>query len=385
MREPAAARTTSLTFASLASPLSRNTSQAVIDRLQQRAKNLACRLEILASPQSEAARSHSTFVAASRAEVDFLLSVVAEGRARFVVFEAADLLSAGVPDGMIACVPDRAAPFDAFLNRGGRIMDEMDPGSRIGVLSLRVRAQLQALWPDLRFELLRGGVDSAMETHLRRSEIDGLVLPSSVTEHLGIQGIVAEIFAPEFVLPGPGQGTLVVVAREDDREARETLAPLHSEDSALELAAEAAFHRLMLPDQDLPVGALARVGAEGIAILGGTGAGRQRISVSGTVDEAEAVGEGLAQQLLSHSESLVDLLEGDFPEGLPEEDEDAALLGKLDPDADGEAAEAPGEAGGLDDLDDLDDLRRFEDLAGLGDDDDLQLDDEDPDGYDDER
>ena len=330
------------------------------------AANVACQLELLASPQQEAQRARETFVAASRRRD----RVPAQGAGRRQGPPArprGDRHAGGrrCPARMIVCVPDRAAPFDAFLNRSGRIMDEMEPGSRVGVLSQRVRAQMQALWPDLRFEILRGGVDRAMETHLRRSEIDGLVLPASVTEHLGIQGIVAEIFAPEFVLPGPGQGTLVVLARDDDDEARELLAPLHSEDSALELAAETAFHRRMLPDQDLPVGALARVGSDGIAILGGTGAGRHRISVSGTVDEAEAVGDGLAQQLLSHCDTFVDLLEGDFPEGLPEEpDEDATLLGGLAT----EEVDEPFD----ENLEDLEELRGFEDLAGLIEDEDCR-------------
>ncbi len=379
MREPQAAPSTSLTFASLASPLARGQAQSIIDRLQQRSPRLACRLDLLESPQAEAQRARETFVAASRAEIKFLLAALREKRTRLVVLEASDLLALPETDAVIACVPDRGAPFDAFLNRGGFIMDEMEAGRRIGVLSHRVRAQLQSLWPDLRFEILRGGVDRAMETHLRRSEIDGLVLPSSVTEHLGIQGIVAEIFAPEFVLPGPGQGTLVVMARPDDDEARELLAPLHSEDSALELAAETAFHRRMLPDQDLPVGALARVSPEGIAILGGTGAGKRRISVSGTLEEASLVGDGLAQQILSHSDTFTDLLEGDFPDGLPEEkDEDATLLGQMADEDDEEA----GLDADLDEFEDLEDLRRFEDLAGLGDDDDDgPVEDEDPDGY----
>lgn len=377
MREPQTSPSTSLTFAALASPLARNQAQAIIDRLQLRAPKMTCSLDLLESPQPEAQRAKETFVAASRAEIKFLLAALREKRTRLIVLEASDLLALPETDAVIACVPDRGAPFDAFLNRGGFIMDEMEAGRRVGVLSHRVRAQLQSLWPDLRFEILRGGVDSAMETHLRRSEIDGLVLPSSVTEHLGIQGIVAEIFAPEFVLPGPGQGTLVVLARPDDEEARELLAPLHSEDSALELAAETAFHRRMLPDQDLPVGALARVSSDGIAILGGTGAGKHRFSVSGSLQEAGLVGDGLAQQILCHSDTFTDLLEGDFPDGLPEEkDEDATLLGNIKDEDDEEAGADPD----LDAFEDLEDLRRFEDLAGLSDGDPAGEDD-DPDTY----
>jgi len=376
VREPAEPREDRLSFATLNSPLARNQAQAVIDRLQQRARGLACELDLLESPQPEAERARETFVALSRAEVAFLVQALNEGRTRLLVLEAADLLGAGLTEANVVCVPDRAAPFDAFLNRGGLIMDEMAAGARIGVLSQRVRAQLAALWPDLRFRVLHGGVDRAMETHLRRSEIDGLVLPASATEHLGIQGIVAEIFAPEFVLPGPGQGTLVVLARDDDEAARVLLAPLHSEDSAVELAAEAAFHRRMLPDQDLPVAALASVDADGLAIMGATGAGRQRISVSGTPAEAEAVGDGLAMQILGRSDTFADLLEADYQEGhAGQADEDAALLDEI--------AADEGEAAYDHELDDLDDLRGFEDLAGFGDDD--ESDEPDPEGYDDER
>jgi len=220
---------------------------------------------------------------------------------------------------------------------------------------------MRSLWPDISFRILRGGVDRAMETHLRRSEIDGLVLPSAVTEHLGIQGIVAEIFAPEFILPGPGQGILVIIGRSADQEARELLAPLHSKDTAIELETEQAFCRRMISDQDLPVGALARVNGGEVEITGTTGPGTNRIVVNGETHEAEAVGSGLAQQILSRGESFADLLEADFPDGLPDEnDEDVAIL------------EGPAESSGdenwtdLDeDLDELENLKRLEDLAGI--------------------
>jgi len=314
-----------LSFGSLASPLARNQTQAIVDALQTASPRITCQLNFLASPVADHDKSDEPFLAASRAEVEFLERMVIEEQSRLIVLEAADMVLP-LPTGLeVLCVPDRGNPFDTFLNRHGRIMDEMENGSIIGVLSTRLRAQLSALWPNLTFEILRGGVDRAMETHLRRTEIDGLVLPSAVTEHLGVQGIAAEIFSPEFVLPGPGQGLLAVVGSSQDLEARELLACLHSDASAVELLTEQAFCSRMISDQDLPVGALARVKGGEVVITGTTGKGNNRISVNGPIAQAEAVGLGLASQILGCADTFADLLEADFPEGLPDDEEDPAV------------------------------------------------------------
>lgn len=373
-----------LSFGSLASPLARNQTQNIIDRLQAAQPRLTCQLNILPSPVADADKKGEPFLATSRREIEFLEQMIRGEQARLVVLEAADMVLP-LPAGMaVLCVPDRSNPFDAFLNRHGRIMDEMEPGSRIGVLSMRSRVQMSSLWPDLKFEILRGGVDLAMETHMRRNEIDGLVLPAAVTEYLGIQGIVAEIFSPDFILPGPGQGILVVLGRENDQEARDLLDGLHSEASAVELDTEQAFCSRMISDQDLPLGALARVKGSEVVIVGATGSGLNRISVNGPVQEAQAVGAGLATQILACSDSFADLLEADFPDGLPEEDEEGDLLDDFEtrteetddePAAigphDREDPDDPDESEVLQDLNDLDDLdekerlRSLEDLAGL--------------------
>ena len=339
-----------LSFGSLSSPLARNQAQRVIDGIQERMPRLTCQLSLLPSPVGDEDKQVEPFVTASRGEVEFLERMVLEQQVRLVVLEASDMVLPLPDDLAVICVPDRGTPYDAYLNRQGLILDEMEPGSRVGVLSLRSRAQMQALWPDLQFRILRGGVERAMEIHMRRAEIDGLVLPASVTELLGIQGIVAEIFSPEFILPGPGQGIQVIVGHAGDHAARELLADLHSPATAAELTAEHAFCRRMVSDQDLPVGALARVTGGIIAITGTTGRGTSRITVDGGIDQAEAVGYGLASQILSSAESFADLLEADFPDGLPEDDA---------PDSGDSRAAA------LDDLDELERLAHLEELAGV--------------------
>ncbi|MCP4574433.1 MAG: hypothetical protein GY838_18950 [bacterium] len=349
-----------LSFGALSSTLTRNQAQAVIDRIQENLPRITCQLNLLPSPVRDEDKSSEPFLAVCRAEVEHLEAAIRNEQVRVVVLEASDMVVPLPEDLAVICVPDRTTPFDAFLNRKSLIMDEMEAGGRIGVLSMRSRSQMQALWPDLDFTILRGGVERAMEIHMRKAEIDGLVMPASVTEHLGIQGIVAEIFSPDFILPGPGQGIQVIVGRAMDHEAREMLAELHSSDTAAELAAEHALCRRMVSDQDLPVGALAQVEGRGISIIGATGAGGNRITVTGTVEEAEKVGDGLATQILSTVATFADLLEADFPDGLPDEDteeldEIKILSGEDEPD----------EPKDLDDLDDLDQLRDLEQMAGI--------------------
>ncbi len=313
-----------LSFGSLSSSLVRSQTQSFIDLVHREIPRLNCQLTVLPSPQNEEDYENEVFTAVSAAEVQFLANLITSNQVHAVVMEVADL-PLTPPEGLdILCAPPRFTPFDAYLNRQGHIMDEMDPGSRVGVLSNRSKSQMKHLWPDINFQIMHGGVDKAMETHMRHSEIDGLVLPAAATEHLGIQGIVAEIYEPGFILPGPGQGSLVVMGRTNDEQTRKDLAPLHCPATLVEIQAEMAFRRHMISDQDLPVGVLARVTGNEVVIEGSTGACINRTMVNGPLNQYDEIGAGLAMQLMSSGEALADLLEAEFPDGLPPEDEEFA-------------------------------------------------------------
>ena len=356
-------KTRVLRFGSLTSPLARSQSQAFIDSVHEEIPGLSSQLTLLPDEVDGEDTQNEVFTATSQSQVRRLAGMLTSGQIDAVVLEAADLPLVPPEGTDILCSPPRVTPFDAYLNRQGQIMDEMEPGSRVGIMSARARAQMQHLWPDINFQLMHGGIDRAMETHLRHSEIDGLVLPAAATEHLGIQGIVAEIYAPDFILPGSGQGTLVVLGRAGDQESREALRPLHCPATEVEITAEMAFRRRMISDMDIPVGVLAQVQGDEVIITGSTGACINRVSVNGPVAQAEEVGLGLAQQILSSGEALVDLLEADFPDGLPPEDEE--ILDSAEDDLDLE-----------EDLD-LEDDPLDAEIAALDEDDDFS----DPDEY----
>jgi hydroxymethylbilane synthase len=312
-----------LSFGTLGSSLAKSQTQAVISRLQEIHPRLTCQMTIVPSPLDNSQRGGEAYLAATAAEVEFLEEQLLAGEFRYVVQRAQDLVLPLRKEVAYAAVPPRDTPFDAFLNRQGLIADEMPEHAVIGVLNIRTKAQMQHLWPRLTFQIVPGGLDGALESFLRRCDLDGLVLPAAAAEHLGIQGIVTEIFYPELMLPSSGQGILVVLNREDDQEGRDLLKDLHSEVTFREMEAEHSFMQRFTSDQDLPIGVLAQVDRKKICVTGCIcslhGMANQETAEGDTANAAQ-IGTDLAERLLLSGESFIDLLEADFPDGLPEEE-----------------------------------------------------------------
>jgi hydroxymethylbilane synthase len=332
-----------ISFGCLDNLLAKRQTQTIISQLQARHRRLACQLTVVPSPVADVAKRNEPFLAAAAVEVQFLEEQLLADDFRLVVVRAADLVLP-LRDGVgYAAVPPRDNPFDAFLNRQGLITEEMPEGSSVGVLNMGSRVQMRALFPDLDFRIITGGLDRALEMLLRRNEVDGLVLPASAAEHLGIQGIVSEIFYPELLLPSSGQGILVILGRKDDHEIRELLSDLHSPATFDEMTAEHAFMQRLASDQDLPISVLARVDHDTITVTGSIGsphgAAVNRVVVSGPRSDAARLGAAAVEKLLLDERAVIDLLEADFPEGLPGRDADDLAVSDLDDEIRAELAE----------------------------------------------
>ena len=137
-----------------------------------------------------------------------------DGDIELAVHSAKDL-PGDLPDGLeIAGVPEREDPRDAFVGPAGSL-DEVPEGARIGTSSLRRRAQLLALRPDLEIAELRGNVDTRLGK-LASEGLDGLVLAAAGLNRLGRGAEIAFRFDPSELTPAPGQGALAIESRLDD-------------------------------------------------------------------------------------------------------------------------------------------------------------------------
>lgn len=178
---------------------------------------------------------------------------VLDGRADIAVHSAKDL-PAVTPDGLVlAAIPERADPRDALV---GAPLDQIPAGGRIGTSSVRRRAQIANLRPDLLFGLLRGNI----ETRLRKQADEGfnaVVVALAALERLELTDFVAEVLAPSIVLPQVAQGALAVECRAGARAVEQRLAAIDNAAAHREVAAERAFLAELGGGCDLPCGALA--------------------------------------------------------------------------------------------------------------------------------
>lgn len=189
-------------------------------------------------------------------------AAVLEGRAELAVHSAKDLPPRPAAGLRLAAVPPRADPRDALV---GSALAGLPAGGRVATGSVRRRAQLAWLRPDLTFVGLRGNIGTRIE-RVRADgadHVDAAVVAVAALERLGLMERAAEVMPVSQLLPQVGQGALAVECSEDRADVQALLAAIEDPASRREVDAERAFLDTLGGGCDLPVGALARAAADG--------------------------------------------------------------------------------------------------------------------------
>jgi hydroxymethylbilane synthase len=205
-----------------------------------------------------------------------------------------------LPDGLaIVGVPDRADPRDALC--GARSLDELAEGAVVGTASLRRRSTLLALRPDLDVRDLRGNVDTRLR-RLADAEFDAIVLAQAGLERLG-RGVEGAPMDAERFVPAPGQGCLVLEAREDDVGVADAAATLTDRDALTCLTAERALVQALEASCHTPIGAHAVTSAGGLRLIAFVGLpdGSRwiRDELDGDAGDPAALGAAVGKRLLA--------------------------------------------------------------------------------------
>lgn len=188
--------------------------------------------------------------------------------------------------------PSRADPRDALC--GARSLGELPSGARVGTASLRRRAQLLALRPDLDVAELRGNVDTRLR-RLAEGEFAAIVLAAAGLQRLGR----ADAGAPlDELVPAAGQGVLALQVRAGERAGGFE----GDEDATRALACERALVRALDAGCDTPMGAHAEAlpgGALRLRAFVGRPDGGAWLRDELVGSEPEALGREVGRRLLA--------------------------------------------------------------------------------------
>jgi hydroxymethylbilane synthase len=223
-------------------------------------------------------------------------AAVLDGRADLAVHSAKDLPSA-TPHGLvIGAVPERADVRDALV---GARLDALGAGAVIATGSLRRRAQLAHVRPDLVFEGVRGNMASRVAA-ADRDGVDAVVVAAAALDRLGWADRIAERLDIDLIVPQVGQAALAVECRADDDEVRYTLERIEHGPSRRTVDAERGFLAELGGDCSLPAAAHATLAGDSVRVTGLVASPDGKVVVRHAVSGPAAAGAALGRSVARH-------------------------------------------------------------------------------------
>ena len=190
-----------------------------------------------------------------------------DGSIDLAVHSMKDVPTVGHEDLAVSAILPRADVRDAFISVKHKSIMDLPKGALIGSASLRRRAQLSVLRPDLTFCLLRGNVGTRLNK-LEAGVCDATMLACAGLRRLKQDDRITEAVETDVMLPAPAQGAIGIEIRRDRKDLQTIIAPLNDRSAELEITAERAFLRALDGNCRTPIAALARLNGETLALRG---------------------------------------------------------------------------------------------------------------------
>jgi hydroxymethylbilane synthase len=212
-------------------------------------------------------------------------------------------LQTQIPAGLkLAAVTKRHDVEDVLIARKkGITINTLPENATVATGSLRRRAQLQHLRPDIKVVDLRGNVPSRIKKFLE-SDWDAIILARAGVERLGLKKFISSYISIEEILPAVGQGALGIEIHQENSFADELVKSIHHQDTFIAVNAERALLRTLEGGCQVPIGAFAEVKPNGLyldAMVGSLdGSVTFRKKVRGSKDKPDLLGKSLAKDLL---------------------------------------------------------------------------------------
>jgi len=235
-----------------------------------------------------------------------------------------------LPEGCeIGAIMEREDPVDSLVVKHGlpyKSLEELPDGSVVGTSSVRRVAQLRKSFPKLQFMDVRGNLNTRLaKLDSPTGSYTALILAKAGMIRLGMgHRLTADLKAPTLFY-AVGQGALCVEIRTGDTEVQELCKALTHWQTDWKCRAERAMLRMLEGGCSVPVGAVTEI--EPLDTSAGSGPTKSKLTLTGTVtaitgaphveltleeevssvEEAEAVGQKMAKQLMeSGAKAILD-------------------------------------------------------------------------------
>ncbi len=224
-----------------------------------------------------------------------------DGRADLAVHSMKDVPMA-LPEGLtLAVICEREDPLDAFVSNTYNSFAELPHGAKVGTSSLRRKCQILKQRPDLEIIDLRGNVGTRL-SKLDAGLYDAIILASAGLKRLGLADRIRHTLQLEISLPAVGQGALGLECRAADQAVLDLILPLLHDETDICVRAERAFDAYLEGGCQVPIAGYASLSQGQLHIEGRVGsvdgATLLKVELKGTPEQAEQLGETLAQKLL---------------------------------------------------------------------------------------
>lgn len=228
------------------------------------------------------------------------------GAIDLAVHNVKDMPSA-LPDGLClaACI-SCADPRDALLSRDGSDIFSLKLGAVIGTSSLRRKAQIQRIRPDLVVEPLRDSLDTRIRK-LSDGVYDAIIVAYAGLQGMGVKAPGIRILPDSLMLPPCGQGVIGIEARRRDARVMRMARRINDERAMRRVSCEREFLAALGLESRSPVAVHAKVKGNVISLKASLFSpdGKKEIVVQGTtgVSGGAALARRLARRALDSGAS----------------------------------------------------------------------------------
>ena len=218
-----------------------------------------------------------------------------DGRIDCAVHSMKDVPVERQPGLVLAAIPEREDPRDAFVSPLYPTLEDLPQAARLGTASLRRQTQSLFRRPDLALVMIRGNVDTRL-AKLERGEADAMLLAMSGLNRLGLGHVVRCALDPIAKPPAPGQGALAIETPEHLGEA-DWVRALRDPATTIAVAAERGALEALEGSCRTAIGAHARIEAGDLVLTveALTPDGARRFRRDGRIAYAEDAGSAARQ------------------------------------------------------------------------------------------